>query len=478
MLQSPDVPDSLDPEDWVAFRQRAHAMLERALDRMEGAREGRVWTPPPADLLARFAEMGQGAAAVDEALAALLPYGTGNTHPRFFGWVHGSGTPSNLIAELVASAMNANCGGRNHAAIHIERQVVDWARQIFGFPETAGGLVVSGTSMATLIALKTAREARLGVAAREKGVSGTRLAAYASAEAHACNARAFDMLGLGARTLRKIPVDGDFRMDLAALQVAIAEDRAAGLEPFALIGTAGTVNTGATDDLSALADIAAREQLWMHVDGAFGACAMLSPELAPRLAGIERADSLAFDFHKWLHVNYDAGCVLIRDRALQAEAFAGNADYLRPAARGLAAGAPWPTDLGPELSRGFRALKVWAQLAEYGPERLGHHIARNCSLAAELAARVDGEPALERLAPTALNICCLRYAPGGLDASRLDALNEEITIALQESGVAAPSTTMISGKRAIRVNLTNHRTQSSDIHLLVDEILRLGAALT
>ena len=469
---------TLDPADWDAFRTRAHAMLDRAVDKMQHAGEGRVWTPVP-DALHRMLQTGLpdeglGAPATDALIEALLPHGVGNTHPRFFGWVHGAGTPSGMIAAIAEAALNANCGGRDHAAIHVERQLIGWVRDLFGFPATASGLAVSGTSMATILALKTARDAALDFASRREGVSPHRFVAYTSAEAHACIGRAFDMLGLGSDAICKIPVDEHFRMDVTALRGAIAADRAAGRVPLAIIGTAGTVNTGAIDPLDALAGLAQEEKVWFHVDGAFGACGMLSERLRPRLAGIERADSIAFDFHKWLHVNYDAGFVLVRNGELHRRAFSDRPDYLGAADRGLAAAHPWPVDYGPELSRGFRALKIWAQLLEFGPERLGAAITHNCEQVACLADMIDAEPALQRLAPTETSICCFRYAPDKTAEDRLDAINQEIVIRLQESGIAAPSTTRIQGKLAIRVNITNHRTRLDDLRLLLGAVLETG----
>lgn len=473
-------PTTLDPQDWDAFRARAHAMLERALDKMETATEGRAWTPVPDDLKrtleARLPSDGTSADKVDARLSRLLPHGVGNTHPRFFGWVHGSGTPNGIIAEMVAAAMNANAGGRDHAAIYVERQLVGWVKALFGFPDAASGLVVSGTSAATIIALKVARDRALGAAAREVGLAGAPLVAYASEQAHSCVARALDLLGIGKDALRRIPTGADFRMRPSALRQAISEDRAAGLQPFAIVGSAGTVNTGAIDPLEVLAEISRGEQLWFHVDGAFGACGMLSKTLAPKLAGISAADSLAFDFHKWLHVNYDAGFVLVRDGALHRAAFSDRPDYLKGVERGLAAGNPWPVEYGPELSRGFRALKIWAQLMEHGPDKLGAAISENCEQAKQLAALVDAHPALEQMAPVETSICCFRFKPEVL-VDDVDALNEEIVIRLQESGLAAPSTTRLGGELCIRVNITNHRTRRSDLSLLVDAVVETGGAI-
>jgi glutamate/tyrosine decarboxylase-like PLP-dependent enzyme len=261
-----------------------------------------------------------------------------------------------------------------------------------------------------------------------------------------------------------------------ALKAAIAADREAGLTPFIVIGTAGTVNVGAIDPLEELADLAAEESLWFHIDGAFGSLGVLSDRVKDRLTGVKRADSLAFDFHKWLHVNYDAGFALIRDEKLHRAAFTDRPDYLTAKARGLAGGNPWPVEYGPELSRGFRALKVWAQIAEFGTDRLGRMIERNCYQASYLGEQVEKTPGLELLAPVALNICCFRYTEPGLSDAVLDAVNDEIVIQLQEQGSAAPSTTRLKGRLAIRVNITNHRTARADLDILLDEVQRIAAS--
>jgi glutamate/tyrosine decarboxylase-like PLP-dependent enzyme len=280
-----------------------------------------------------------------------------------------------------------------------------------------------------------------------------------------------DMAGLGRDALRMIPFDEYGRMRIDALTRRIARDRAQGMRPFLIAGTAGTVDIGAVDDLNALADVAAREALWFHVDGAYGATAMLAPSLRPLLAGIERADSVAFDFHKWAQVPYDAGCIVVRDPARQVATFGAEAAYLRREQRGMAAGGIWPCDLGPDLSRGFRALKVWMTLRVYGADRLGEVVKQTCDLAAALAARVDREPALERLAPVTLNIVCFRYIAADGD---LDRLNADIVADVQESGIAAPSTTMVNGALAIRAAIVNHRTTCADIDIMVDAVLQCG----
>jgi aromatic-L-amino-acid/L-tryptophan decarboxylase len=471
---------SLDPDDWESFRVVAHSALDDAIEFLRTARQRPVWQPTPAPvriaLDAAVSTSDQNLESVyQEFKDLILPYSTGNTHPRFFGWVHGTGQAGGIVAEMLAAAMNANCGGRDHVAIHVERVVLGWCKELFGFPAQASGLLVSGTSMANLIALTVARNARDVRGIRAKGVGGRPpLVAYASAEAHECVIKAMEILGLGGDQLRKIPTDGRFRIDLAALRDRIAGDRRSGSDPFCVIGTAGTVNTGAIDDLDALATLCAAEKLWFHIDGAFGALCVLSEELRPLVTGIGRADSIAFDFHKWLHVPYDAGCILVRDGDLHRSAFSMRPAYLGNLPRGLAGGEYWPCDFGPELSRGFRALKVWFALKQHGTRRFGELIAQNCSQARYLAERIGDEAELELLAPVSLNIACFRYRVSAIDERGLDQLNEDIVQDLQESGVAAPSTTRIRGRLAIRVNITNHRCRRADLDLLVNAVLAAG----
>jgi aromatic-L-amino-acid/L-tryptophan decarboxylase len=465
---------SLDPNDWDQFAHVAHQMLDDALANMRSSRDGRVWSPAPKDLKSAFdialPREGSEAALVQRQIAELLHFGVGNTHPRFFGWVHGAGSPGNLIADIAASAMNANLGGRDHGAMYVEKQVVRWVREMFGFPAGSSGLIVSGTSIATIVALKTARDSILGFQNRKTGEQPAGMVGYTSTQTHSCVARAFDLLGLGSDALRQIPVDDQFRMDTHALENAISKDRADGLIPFVIIGTAGSVNVGAIDDIASLSRISKAEDLWLHIDGAFGAAGVLSDILAPSLRGLERVDSIAFDFHKWLHVNYDAGFVLIRDAEKHRRAFAERPDYLKGAERGLAAGNPWPVDFGPELSRGFRALKIWEQFTEHGTEKLGQMISKNCRQAAHLAALVRQHSQFELLAPVATSICCFRFVAPLLDIQSLNALNEEIAIELQIGGAAVTSTTTINDKTALRVNITNHRTRFEDIEILLSEI--------
>ena len=469
----------LDPQDWPAFRAQAHAMLDDMLGHIESIREQPVWRPMPPESHAQFAAdlptlPGRLEQAHKDFMRWVLPYGVGNLHPRFMGWVHGAGTAAGFLAEMLAGALNANVGGRSQAPVEVERQVVRWMAELIGFPEKASGLFLTGASAANFVAILVARQAKLGAAVRTRGVAacGQGLTAYASRASHNCIVRGMEMCGLGSDALHLIPTAQDGTIDIAAAAAAIAADRAAGLRPFLLIGAAGTVDTGAIDDLAALADLAAQEGLFFHVDGAVGALGMMSAELAPLFAGLERADSVALDFHKWGQAPYDAGFVMVRDPALHLATFTSPADYLRREPRGLAGGSPWPCDFGPDLSRGFRALKVWFTLKVYGARALGDAMLQTCRLADRLAARIDREAELERLAPAALNIVCFRYK--GPDAN---ALNAAIVVELQERGLAAPSTTVIDGRLAIRAAIVNHRTRGEDVDALVDNVLTIGRSL-
>ncbi|QGM46897.1 pyridoxal phosphate-dependent decarboxylase family protein [Methylocystis heyeri] len=456
----------LDPADWEAFRAEAHGALDAMIDHIRDIRERPVWREASPEAKARFRRElpleGKGLArTLQDFDRYIKPYAIGNAHPMFMGWVQGAGTPVGMVAEMLAAGLDSNCGGRNHIALDVERQIALWMAQAFGFPPEASGIFVTGASMANFLSLLVARERAAG--ARNVRLNGLNaldsvLVAYASREVHNCVRQAMELSGLGARHLRLIASDERRAMRIADLQHAIAADRAAGLTPFMVVGSAGTVDTGAVDDLDAVADVAQEEDIWFHIDGAFGALAALSPKLKPLVKGLERADSIAFDFHKWLHVPYDAGFILVRDPKLHRRAFAADAAYLSRAPRGLAAGETWPCDLGPDLSRSFRALKTWFTIESYGVERLGACIEQTCRMARRLEGLIQASPNFIMRAPVTLNIVCFGAAddPDG-------SLAREIVMDLHESGEAAPSLTILDGVPAIRAAIINHRTHEADI---------------
>jgi aromatic-L-amino-acid decarboxylase len=467
---------TLDPADWSAARTQGHRMLDDMFDHLETLRSQPVWREPPGDLRQSFREpLPQAPMDLAEVhrlfTTGILPYSSGNAHGGFMGWVQGGGTVAGMLAEMLAAGMNSNLGGRDHMPLEVEQQVLTWTREMFGFPASATGLFLTGASQANFLATLVARTGAMGAAVRDKGLApdGARLRAYASRAAHGCIPRALDMAGIGSGQLHTVGTDASDQIDLSALRLAIAEDRAAGLRPFLLIGTAGTVDIGAIDDLSALADIAAEHDLHFHVDGALGALGILSPVVAPRLRGIERADSIAFDWHKWGQAPYEAGFLIVRDGALHRQTFAAEAQYLQRSERGLAGGAWWPCDYGPDLSRGFRALKTWYTIKTYGAEALGAVIGETCALAQRLGAMVEAHTDLELLAPVQLNIVCFGHK--GADACDI---NKNIVADLHEMGQVAPSLTRVGGRVAIRAAIVNHRTDQRDIENLVAQVLSLG----
>ncbi|HKG23942.1 MAG TPA: pyridoxal-dependent decarboxylase, partial [Blastocatellia bacterium] len=412
--------DPVDPAAWEEMRALAHRMVDDMMGYLETVRERSVWQPVPHAVRARFESPvpreGEGAeAAYRDFVRDVLPYPVGNIHPRFWGWVNGTGTPLGMLADMLAAGMNPNVGGFDQSAIYVETQVLDWFKQLLGFPGGSSGILVSGGSMANFVGLAVARNSRAGSDVAREGVlaGGRQMVAYGSRETHSSIQKAVELIGVGSNFLRRIPVNGDYEIDVDALRGAISEDRARGLAPFCVIGNAGTVNTGAIDDLSALAQICEEEGLWFHIDGAFGAFAALSPANRPRLSGMERADSLAFDLHKWMYIPYEAGCTLVRDGELHRAAFAATGAYLSPTARGVASGPVWFGELGVQLSRGFRALKIWLSIKEHGSEKYRRLIEQNIEQARYLAALVEAEPELELLAPVPLNVVCFRYSAAG-----------------------------------------------------------------
>jgi glutamate/tyrosine decarboxylase-like PLP-dependent enzyme len=467
-----DAGRSLDPTNWDEFRKTAHALLDDVISHVETIRERPVWQPPSQAARERFSrglpheprELGD---VLDDVRTHIVPFATGNLHPLFMGWVHGAGTPVGMVAEIVASGLNMNCGGRNHIGLDVEQQITRWMSEAMGYPEGAGGLFVTGSSMANFLAVTIAKTEALGVAVREQGLGHfeRQLVAYTSGEAHGCIAQAMQLSGIGSANLRMIAVDSQGRMRSDLLSAAIADDRAKGCLPFLVVGTAGTVNTGAIDPLEEIAGIASREDLWFHVDGAIGALAMLSDELKALFAGIEKSASVALDFHKWGQVPYDAGFLLVKDAEKQKGTFAQAAAYLQRADRGLAAGETWPCDLGPDLSRGFRALKTWMTIETLGADRIGQSIAHTCALARHLAQGLDRHPVFELSAPVALNIVC--FGIRGAD----NAFVRNLVLDIQESGLAAPSWTTIDGKLAVRCAIVNHRTTAADIDGFIENLL-------
>ncbi|MEZ0066277.1 aromatic-L-amino-acid decarboxylase [Streptacidiphilus sp. MAP12-20] len=467
------------------FRSAAHEAADLLADYLDGLPARAVWTPMPAD--AREGLLGlplpeQGvelAELLGRVAAQVLPHPMGNGHPRFFGWVNAAPAPAGVLGAFAAAAMNPSAAGGDHADVHLERSVVRWLADLVGFPHPAGGgLLTSGASMATIVALAAARNraaARLGVDVREEGLAALPpLVGYVSSETHSCVRKAAELLGLGSRQLKTVATDASGHLDPAALRKQIAADLAEGRTPFLVAASAGTVNTGAVDDLDALADVCAEFGLWLHIDGAYGAFGRLDPVSAHRFAGLERADSLALDPHKWLGVPVDCGCVLVRDAEQLRGTFSLVPPYLRDDAAG---GLGWFSEYGIEQTRPFRSLKVWATIAAAGRTGIVRDVSRCCALARTLGELVAAADDLELLAPVETSIVAFRYRPAGLDEEALHRVNALLPVAVQERGKAFVTGTVLSGQEAMRACLLNATTTEEDLRILLDEVREAGAAL-
>jgi glutamate/tyrosine decarboxylase-like PLP-dependent enzyme len=475
--------ESLDPKDWGALAALAHRIVDDGFAHMATLRERPAWRDLPPDMAAVFSGPPPRASqslenVLETVTETVMAYPMGNNHPRFWAWFMGAGNMTGALADFIAAVQASNLGGGKHAAALLDQQVVDWLRQMVGFPDTASGTLVSGGSIANLIGLTVARNVKAGVDIRELGVGAILkpLRFYGSDQLHSCHRKAVETLGLGNRALRRIPSDADWRIDISALRQAIVEDRAAGFQPACIIANAGSVNTGSIDDLDALADLAAAEGLWFHVDGCIGALIAIAPAHRGLVGGLSRADSLALDPHKWLHAPFDVGCCLVRDAAAHRKAFVTSAEYLATSERGLASGA-WLYELGLQTTRGFRALKVWMALKEHGVDKFGRLIDQNIDMAHHLTHLIEQEPTLSLTAPTVINIVCFCFDPGGLDEPALKALNTEIMLRLQESGLAVLTDTTLNGRHSLRAAICNHRTRYDDLDLVVHEIVRIGKGL-
>jgi glutamate/tyrosine decarboxylase-like PLP-dependent enzyme len=431
----------------------------------------------------------------DEPLAhdALLAYlrtlvlenATYTGHPGFVAFISGAGTIPGAAADLLAAAINQNVGGWRLApgATEIELQLVRWFAGRLGLPATAGGFVTSGGAMSAFAGLKMARDAMAGWNVRASGLRGEQpLTMYASAESHVVNTRAADMLGLGSDAMRSIDVDAELRMRVDRLRESIVRDVRAGCRPVAVIATAGTVGTGAIDPLDEIADVCSELGVWFHVDGAYGGVAALTDELAPRFAGIERADSIAIDPHKWLYTPHSGGVVLVRDERRLHESFGVHASYVAEDKALTHRGIDF-YELTPNFSRGFHALKIWISLLAHGWSAYSRRIAHDVALARWLHERVLAEEALQPVGPPpSLSIACFRYVPPSLRGRAgadeyLNTLNERIVNALQMGGRVFPSNVVLDGRYGIRACIVNFRTEAADMDVLVRETVAAGARL-
>ncbi len=482
-----DVPLAMDAP---AFRSLGHALVDQLADLLASVPARPVTHDPSPSEVRRALELDgplpeEGCAAgplLAETASRLFEHSLFNGHPRFLGYITSSPAPIGMLGDFLAAAVNPNCGAwtLSPAASEIETQTVRWIAQLIGCPAGTSGLMVSGGNMANMVGFWTARAAQAGWDVRAGGVAaGPRLRAYASAETHTWIQKAADLAGLGTDAVRFVPTHDGLRMDVDALERAIAADRAAGERPFLVVGTAGSVSTGAVDDLPRLAALCRRESLWFHVDGAYGGFAAAVDGAPAELRALGEADSVAVDPHKWLYAPLEAGCALVRDHDALLKAFSYHPPYYLLDERAVNY-----FDLGPQNSRGFRALKVWLALRQAGAGGYRRMIADDMALARVLADEVRARPDLE-LQTVELSITTYRCLPRDLRtraaenavAEYLDALNRAVVERMQLGGEAFVSNALLRGRYVLRSCVVNIHTRASDMAVVADVSARLGREL-
>jgi glutamate/tyrosine decarboxylase-like PLP-dependent enzyme len=462
----------LSPDD---FRQLGYRAIDLLAEHLATSADAPTRRPVPDDLRQQFltqplpTEPGDPAALLETVAQDILAYPMGNSSPRFFAWVNSTPAPLGILADLLAAGLGASVAGGDQAATYVEHAVLNWLKTIMRFPASAGGVLASGGSVANLIALGVMRQVKSGGVIRAQGFQGQAapMVVYTSAQGHSCIQKAVEVLGIGHDYLRKIPVDADYRLDVDKLRAQIAADRAAGLNPVCVAANAGTVNTGAIDPLDALADLCAAENLWLHVDGAYGGVGILAEEVAPLYNGIERADSLAIDPHKWLYMPVECGCTLVKDAQAMRDTFSLIPPYLRDDAA-----LPWFSEFSIQQTRGFKALKLWLVMQQIGVNGYRELISRDIALAKTLQAKIQARPDFELAAAGPLSVTCFRYAPSGVDD--LNRLNKMLVAVVQHDGRAFLTSTELNGQTLLRACIVNFRTTEADLDILLDAVAEAG----
>ncbi len=466
------------------FRAAGHQLVDRIADFFDSLAERPVTTGESPSAIRLALDAGRslprkGADSTEllnHAAELLFDHSLFNAHPRFWGYVTSSAAPIGVLGELLAAAANPNCGAwlLSPMASEIEAQSIRWIAEMINYSTDCGGLFVSGGNMANIVCFLAARQAKGGSDIRSKGVDGARLRVYCSKETHTWIQKAADIAGLGTDSVRWIAADDKMRIDLDDLRAQIRADIAAGDKPFLVIGNAGTVSTGAMDPLPEIAAICRESDLWFHIDGAYGGFAAVCPDAAPEFAGLGAADSVAVDPHKWLYAPIEAGCALVRDISKLRDAFAYHPAYYHFGVEAINY-----FDLGPQNSRGFRALKVWLALQQAGRDGYVQMISDDIRLSRAMFDCIGKYPELEAMTQ-GLSITTFRYVPADLTRSSdevdnyLNELNCEVLTRLQQGGEAYLSNAIIGGKYALRACIVNFRTTLKDVEALLPIVVRTG----
>jgi len=467
--------NSLEPKDWESFKECGKQILVDLFNYIEDIDNEKVWKPMSKGTIEKLEEpIPVECQSIEESyqefLETILKTNSPmNIHPGFFGWVMGCGNPVGVLAEMLAAGMNSNVIGGTQVPCKVENQVIDWLKSLFGFGHYSSGVLTSGCSEANLIALTVARNQVENSKVKQQGLCGIKekMIFYTSVERHHSVDKAIEIIGVGSNNLHLVPVNEEFQMDINALEEMIVNDQEAGYYPIGVIANLGTVNSGAVDDLSKIYEITTRENLWLHVDGAFGALAALTEKYKKLGNILNKVDSLAFDLHKWLYMPYGVGCVLVQNQKSHYETFAASSEYINHR-------EVWYSDYGFELSRGFDALKVWLCMKTYGLNKYKALIEADLKKATYLGELILRYKELELLSPVSLNIVCFRYRGKKTDDEQINSINKRILMSLQFEGKVFPSETSLNGKYAIRVSIANYKCQKNNLEYLVKRVLEIG----
>ncbi|MHB8625020.1 MAG: pyridoxal phosphate-dependent decarboxylase family protein [Aggregatilineales bacterium] len=469
----------LTPE---AFRELGYRAVDLLVEQLQTVPTAPVRQPMTDEARERLMSQplpeaaGDPAALLDAVADQVLPYPMGNISPRFFGWVNSPAAPLGILADLLAAGLNSSVAGGDHAATYVEHAVLRWLKTMVNYPQTSGALLVSGGSMANLTGLAVMRYCKAQGPMRAQGFYGESapMVIYTSTQGHSCIEKAVEALGFGHDYLRKIPVDADFRMDVAQLRAQIEADRAAGLRPVCVAASAGTVNTGAIDPLNTIANVCAEYDLWFHIDGAYGGLGILAEQTKGLYDGMERGDSLAIDPHKWLYVPVECGCAFIRDAQAMRDTFSLVPPYLRDDKV-----LPWFSEFGLQQTRGFRALKLWLVIQQTGVQGYRDSITHDIELAHALQAKIKARSDFELIAAGPLSVTCFRYCPTGVtDPAALSTLNKKLLETVQREGIVFLTSTELHGQTVLRACIVNFRTTPADLDTLLDVIAEVGARMT
>jgi glutamate/tyrosine decarboxylase-like PLP-dependent enzyme len=477
--------ETLDPEDWDEMRTLGHRMLDDMMTRLQTIRDHKFNQPSMKEIkniLVPLLPEGEGEEKVYEIFRDnIMNLSLNHIKPIFWGVVAGTGSPYGMLTNMLTGGVNLGFEGVPVISGYTHRQVINWIKEMLDYPSEAGGVLVGGGSEANFTGLAVARNAKAKVDMKTKGVfeQSEKMVLYGSDETHLCTERSVELLGLGNEAFRMLPSDENCVLKIPALRKAIAEDRANGLHPFCIIGNAGTVNSGAFDDFRALRGIADKEDMWLHVDGAFGAWVKLSDTHRHLADGIELADSLAVDLHKWMNMPYGIGCTLVKDKLAHYSTFVygHEAEYIRSAVELSDDAMSSPHMLGLQLSRNNTSLKAYMLLRAYGKNKYCKLIQQNIDQIRYLADLIEKEPNIELVIPVISNIVCFRYHPDGLDEAQLEKLNKLIAEELWKINFWIVSDTRIKGKYVLRACNVNNRSRREDFDFLVDELKEIGARL-